>query len=193
MIDMTSDDISRTYGDTFIGIRSDEGNNIYPAYVHGSTGRNVLNLQVYKTGSPEQLDININNPSVVLLYPDSGAYNISKNRAAFITRKAQRQWRRGITQRHLNILGDVAFDYKVVRGMFNPKYMSYQQALDVVSSDSLASAAIDRHFWLRSRTIYTNPVIYFRNRIVGEIKDGVPTIQTPVISNLFQEAIRENK
>lgn len=193
MIDMTSDDIIRTYSDTFVGWMNEDTGKVAPAYVAGSEDRNSLTLNVYNRGNPERRIANINDPLLVLSYPDSGAYNVSKGRAAFISRKPQRQWRRGISQRHLSITGDVAFDYRVVRSMFNPRYMPYDAALAVVSKGDGSSAAIDHRFWLRNRPVFANPVIYFRSRVVGEIKDGERVIKSPAIAALFEEVISENQ
>lgn len=193
MIDMNREDISRTYSETYVGINR-EGN-VLPFYVVSSPRRNYLEGVLYHDGEEEHISVNINNEEVNLSYPDSGAYNVADREAVFVSRQAQRQWRRGISQRHLRIVGQriARLDHRIVRAMYNPSYTGYRAALEVVTPDDReASVAIDKNFWLRRVRKFENPLVWFRSRCIGEIVDNQLKANDETIVELFEEAIREN-
>lgn len=186
-ISMSGEDLSRTYGGTYIGIQ--RGAEIVPVLIHEGIRDNRVRATIGNDPEPSSLDIN--NPDLVLNFPDSGAYNLREGQAAYCGRRAERQWHRGVRERALRIVGNVNFDRTLVSAMFNPVWYSFDKCLEIVKeATDHRCAAITRDFWLEKRPReYTNVVIRFRGRVVGEILESGVTIPDSAIKSLFEEAV----
>jgi len=192
VIDMTSEDINRTYAETYLGFMDEDASKVHPLFVLGATERNNFNAIIYFDDEREERSFSINDPQIVLTYPDSGAVTVSDNDAVFVSRQAQRQWRRGITSRHLVITGNKKFDPALVRAMYNPTYIGYAALIAGIESGSINGGALDRNFWIRKNVKYVNPVVMFRTQVIGEYKDGGILIKDKEIGALFEEAANVN-
>lgn len=185
MINMIADDLNATYGGTCLGLRDSEGV-IEPYWITDCHEDNVLRGRAYG----EIVEIDINDRQLVLEFPDSGVYG-THELCFYVERRANRQWRRGIVEREVSIVGDISFGHELVRAMFNPVYKGYAEALEYVMGKDRASLALDRNFWLRSMSFAEYPLIMFRGRVVGEVQDK-PLLVNPAMESLFQEVKNEN-
>ena len=186
MINISTEDINRTYTGGYIGLNFNGV--VEPIMIDGADGRNTLQ---YVLGGERGI-ISINDHDVVLSFPDSGVYQINKDKAVYVARSAQRQWHRSIRRSSVNVSGDGEFSDRVVRAMFNPSYRSWNQILDDVTGRYWKSSAIDRNFWLRKMSNAQYPVLFFRDRPIGELVDGSVNIDNQELAELFMEAINGN-
>lgn len=187
-INMSQDDINRTYYGCWLGKRKRDGS-IEPIQIAEAHSSNELRYVGAGGGSIKTIDIN--HPSLVLSFPDSGVYQVSEGVAAYVSRRAERQWHRGIRERALRISGGTSrFSNELVQAMLNPSYTELQDALAIVRETGNKSVALSRNFWLRSMRTAEYPLIYFRDRIVGEIRSDTETvIPNPQIQKLYEEVI----
>ena len=188
--DMTEEDINRTYGGTFIGLRT-EGQ-VLPCFVERGRSDNVFRVNIHRGDDVSVEDLNINDPRIVYTFPDSTAVSLPEsNKAAYVSRKAQRQWHRGIREAALVITGGVGYSHRLVHAMYNPSYMGFSAACQTASERG-SGAAIDKNFWLL-RGDYKNIAIMFRKRIIGEVAEGGEIIiPNAEYKSLFEEVVSEN-
>ena len=188
MLNMTANDINRTYYGCHIATRNLDGS-LAPKLVRESGTDNVLILED-RNGDVEA--VNINHSSIVLSFPDSGVYQVTPKKAVYVSRHAQVQWRRGIRREALQIIGDSGFDWSLIDSMYNTAAdatTSFKDGLELLSKSSTRSIRLSRNFWLRNVREAEYPLICFRSRTVGEVKDGDIIIQDQEIHNLFEEIV----
>lgn len=183
---MNSSDINATYADTFVGYRSSSGT-IEPMFVRPYDRDNYIRGEV----DDEEIVIEISSPFLVLDHPDSGVYNLNDKRASYVGRTARRQWRRGIRQDSLRIFGDAHMGHDLVRAMHNPVYFNIGDILERIGKGGCISQAIDRNFWIRKTGSAKYPLIMFRSRIIGEVRDNNEFVVDSPMKELFKEAISE--
>lgn len=189
-LNMSSEDISRTYGDTYLAIR--RNNRIEPLHILGGHERNRMSVRYLNSDGESRLDIN--SPNLILQFPDSGCYNVERGVASHVSRRAERQWHRGIRNRSLSLTGNARFATDLISAMYNPVHYSFEEALEIVkedfhNSDRKRCAAITKNFMLMRSYEYENIVIFFRNSIVGEVTSDGVVIDNTAVKNLFEEAI----
>lgn len=184
---MSARDIDATYRNTILGLRM-EGV-IEPVRVVGASDDNEMLVVSHDASFEKRLSLR--DPRIVTEYPDSGAYNYKKT-VVFVRRKAQRQWRRGISRNHLEIgsSNSRVDDFILARCMYNPSYVGFDKAKELIESEGFEARAITRNFWLKKDNRYENLVILFRGRVVGELIDGGINIPDDAIHDLFREAIK---
>ncbi len=187
MLQMSREDINATYGDTYVGFRTSSGV-ISPLYVARSEERNSIIGEV----DGDRMDLSINDSRLVLSHPDSGAYNVNEDKAVFVGRAARRQWRRGVRPDSLSLTGDAGFSASLVRAMYNPEYLTFAELLQKLESASFTSGAVSKDFWVRKVRDAKYPLIMFRSRIVGEVKENGDYSVVPAIKKWFEEAINDN-
>ena len=187
MIDMTYEDLNRTYAGTVLGIRDEDGY-IEPFYVGECDEDNLLRGEC----SGDFIEIDINDSAVVLSFPDSGAYNLDGYRAVYVARRAERQWHRGVRERALSISGDGSYGASLLRAMFNPSYVSFKEAVERSNDSSFKSLAVGRNWRVVKRGDAEHLLIVFRNRIVGEVAGEGLNYHIPnkMYRGLFEEAIK---
>lgn len=189
MIDMTYEDLNRTYQGTVLGIREDDGL-VEPFYVGECCEDNVLRGDY----GDDCCEIDINDPSLVLTFPDSGAFNINSTSAVYVARRAERQWHRGVRERVLSISGDGGYSHSLLRAMFNPSYVSFKDGVERSKSAGFKSVAIARNWRLAKRSDAKHLLILFRERVVGEVASEGLSYHIPNkrYLTLFEEQVNDN-
>ena len=167
-INMSARDLNATYRGTWLGLRKTDGS-IYPIFINDCEEHNKLRYEM--AGSRASIDIN--HPTLVLEFPDSGAYQVSADHAVYAERRSIRQWHRGLRSEGMTIVPRgtrVGFD--MAKAMFNPTYPEITTVLERIKATSgWTGIALSKNFWLRNERGAKFPVIWFRNRPVGEVRD----------------------
>jgi len=188
---MNKDDITRTYGETYVGYRR-EGK-IHPMFVHegcwvdDDEEEGGLRAQLHPYGGEEERNrrIRLTNPDLVLHYPDLGMTQFNKD-VVWCVRRAMRQWHRGVHCRTFkqtllsHISRDTPWDCdrltlspEILYAVYNPEFTGYDEALRRVTTGEVRASALDRNFAIAKVEEYANPLLVYRGVDVAEIKDGI--------------------
>jgi len=118
-------------------------------------------------------------------YPKVGAFPIGAECAGYLRRIPTRQWKRGVAADHQIIYNysekELAFlkkaclykgieEKSVLYSWFNPVYLQPLVCYDLIMSGKALSLAISSRFVIATKMEHSNPVLFYKTHIVGEIK-----------------------
>jgi len=179
---MSAEDIVRTYGDTWVGMR--DGDKVKPVFIVGAM-EDDEGFGTLRTS--DDCTIELDAPDLVLTYPDVGMVYVA-DKLFWLSRKNQRQWHRGVRDYSLTIRrmemgrsSTINLSPSLVHAMYNPEY-----------THKLELGAISRDFGMDMSRGYTNPILYYRGIDVGELVDGQVALRIPQLKAALEEAVHES-
>ena len=195
---MTQDDLNRTFQDTYLSFKTRDDDGFFPARVLAAVARrdidNRPSLLVQKANE-DRLILPIYNDKLVKVnysWPKLGAIN-TNNGVIWTSRKAQRQWKRGLRASLINSQsisqllnrGPRSAKVKVTRALldslYNPKYYNLRQAISILNNQRADSVALSPAFSIAERG--NQRVIFFSDKPIGFL-EGTQCILEPEAQNL---------
>ena len=195
-------DVSGTYLDTYIQIKTRDDDDYYPAQlinVNQEIGECVLS---FKRFNEDVFIVGKDDPKVKYKFqwPELGMVNV-RDHVCFVKRIAQRQWKKGLRLSNLattvfdsTILEELSFTSERYRAssfnsediqlLYSPKYTPYMQAIESVSSGSSVARAISSNFCISNRFGVMTPLLYYKKHAVGIVKDNSISI-VPEVSHII--------
>ena len=188
---MSRGDIEATYNGTFLEVKTRDSDEFYPIKIMGTDYRgddDDDNPKVIgRTLDGGLIRLPLYSPEVEVRWewPELGMRNF-ESFAVYITRQAQRQFRRGVREGQLTITGrgqsmadslniDVGWNFEspgFLKTLFNPEYPSFDEALaEVVEAKALARA-FSPYFAIEADPRVDFPLLIYKDNAVGFFKDG---------------------
>ena len=124
-------------------------------------------------------------------YPDLGYVNVD-NIAVFLTRSSGRYYTRGLDSRFIKVRNafvteldilSVSSQYtgsqgKVLYSLFNRELPDFHTAVDSLNDSSYLARAFDRDWCIGIKQFSSEPVIYYKNNVVGYYSNGSAKLHT---------------
>jgi len=142
--------------------------------------------------------IRVSIKSLDLSFPELGMFNV-ENYCLHITRSANRQWKRGISQKvvkigsvsaaELRYLGKASTplsNRKVLQPIFTPEYPSPEKVLNDIVKFKRLSRAFNSRWYIANALYRPNPVVGFKGSEVGWV-DGNIVLLPESTHHLFEE------
>lgn len=209
---MNVQDILATYSGTYLQFETRDQEGLYPAkVVSAEQTLSHINLFIERLDA-DVIRINLSDPYVNIKYewPPLGMINY-RNNAHFISRRAQRQWKRGLrvsqlSIRELDLFQDIPDQNhnRTIRGnvrskllldaIYYTKYTPIPEAIEKVSSNEYAARAISPDFSISKHSEINKPLIVYHNTIVGTIEDNNIRVHSSLghIKQMIQRIQNEN-
>jgi len=211
---MNVQDILATYSGTYLQFETRDQEGFYPAKIvsaEQNTDTNNITLFIERLDADIVL-LNLSDPHVNIKYewPQLGMINY-RNNAHFISRRAQRQWKRGLrisqlSIRELELFPDIPDQNhnRTIRGndrskllldaIYYTKYTPISEAIEKVSDNEYTARAISPDFSISKHSEINKPLIVYHNTIVGTIEDSTIKVHNSLghIKQMIQRIQNEN-
>lgn len=188
--DISPRDFHATYADTYLQFKSRDDDGWYVGRVSNiETDDGSLAISVDKVNGDRVL-LYSDDPSndINFDWPKLGFINSNKH-TMYVERVARRQWKKGFRWsnvehkildkkiiRHLVVNDNINYRLDIgnneISELFNPTYTPFEEAFETVVSGEMISRAISPHFAFSSMYDVEHPVLSYKGRPIGVIKDG---------------------
>lgn len=178
---MSTYDIHATYSGTYLRFKTNDDDGWYTGYVESASDN--LNegprLVIRKiNGDMRYINLEDKQTQVSLAYPTLGNIN-QKKHSWFISRKATRQWKKGLRPSLLDMRAHsvcvleilrpygVRTDDKLIDSLYEPTYTEYFEAVEGVGAGDFISRAVSPYFAICNTAKVDKPVLMYKTNIVG--------------------------
>jgi hypothetical protein len=186
--DMTARDFSATYADTYLKFKSRDDDGYYPAKVLDVCMSDDKWAVFVEKINGDKVLLDLKDPSIEVDYrwPTLGFINV-EDHAVFVRRKAHRQWKKGLRDllldvrvmddRIINELREAGAKYGALFGkvhyeeLYSPEYTKVDEAIEQVISGEKIARCISPKFAITSRYNIENPVLMYKDSIVGVVNN----------------------
>lgn len=193
----TREDLSGYFSSTYVGVKNNKGV-IDPCYVTGTLNVEGVNGSTVgfigstgvrgRMGEGEKIACAFQSPKVKIFIPESSFVNC-KNECVYMSRRTERKYKKGISKSSFkqvnistgdfvdddgyNIMDFPYFDDEIIKGMFNPNYVTFEEAKRVLQAGEKLSVAFDKHFALANKRHVPDVVMYYKGLACGTVRaDG---------------------
>lgn len=194
------EDFERKYSGAFVQVYFKDKNIKDVFRITGvSRGENNFPTLELKSDKYGTVLLNYNTNAQIIFNVPKPSYCQIDNEAYYISKSAQRQWKRGLHPNNVSIIPgshltntgglnvSLNLNYKTARAAFNPKYLTVAEALDLLKKDKDAnSCALSRNIAISKSNTKDKYHILYRYATVGTMDANTGQIT----SKLFAKEIR---